>query len=162
MGDDGNFILDGYVLRSDNAGVSDDDLSYGFSAGYPNDKWDGMIVFKEIQGNFNPWIGFVQRDNVRRYRIAGSYNPRPRGFLDIQQMFHDIFYTYFENVDTGEKESTQFYITPLDWHFNSGDSIHALIDYERRYERLFEPCPLLGRILTLVGQQSCYRLESTV
>lgn len=30
MDDDGNFILDGYALKSDNAGVSDDDLSYGF------------------------------------------------------------------------------------------------------------------------------------
>lgn len=91
-----------------------------------------MIVFREIQDNFNPGIGFVQRANVRMYRIAGSYNPRPRAFLDIQQMFHDVYYTYFKNLDTGEKESTQFYITPLDWHFNSGDSIHALIDYERR------------------------------
>lgn len=139
MGDKGNFIVDGYALKADNEGVSEDDLSYGFSARYPNDKWDAMVVFKEIQDNFTPGIGFVQRDNVRMYRVAGSYNPRPKDFLDLQQMFHDIYYTYFENLDTGEKESTQLYITPLDWHFRSGDSIHALIDYDRRYERLFEP-----------------------
>lgn len=130
--------MDAYALKSDNESVSDDDLSYGFSARYPNDKWDGMVVFREIQDNFDPGIGFVQHDNVPMYRVAGSYNPRPRDFLDLRQMYHDIYYTYFENLDTGEKESAQLYIMSLDWHFNSGDSIHALLDYENRYERLFE------------------------
>lgn len=165
MGDNGNFIMDAYALKSDNEGVSDNDMSYGFSARYPNDKWDGMVVFREIQDNFDPGIGFVQRDNVRMYRVAGSYNPRPRDFLDLQQMYHDIYYTYFENLDTGEKESAQLYITPLDWHFNSGDSIHALLDYENRYERLFEPWairranPELGRpaIVLPAGEYRMHR-----
>lgn len=54
-------------------------------------------------------------------------------------MFHDIFYTEFENLDNGLMESREFHNTPLDWHFNSGDSVHAFGDYDRTYERLFEP-----------------------
>ena len=77
LGGPRNFVFNAYGLKSENDGVSDDDLSYGFSARYPNDKWDGMVVFREIQKNFDPGLGFVQRNNVRMYRLAGSYNPRP-------------------------------------------------------------------------------------
>jgi hypothetical protein len=74
--------------------------------------------------------------------VAGSYNPRPKHFLNIQQMFHDVFYTRFTRVDKlgkGEVESWDLYVTPLDWHLKSGDSIHAVFDFNPTYERLFEP-----------------------
>jgi hypothetical protein len=120
-----NFVVTAYGVRSANEGISDDDWSYGFSARYPNDKFDAQIVFREVQENFNPGIGFVQRGNVRMMRLAASYNPRPRDFLNIQQIFHDAYYTRFERLDNGEVESWDLYITPIDWHFNSGDSLHS-------------------------------------
>ena len=49
--------------------------------GDPNDVWLAQIAFREIQENFKPAIGFVQRDNVRMLRVAGSYNPRPENPL---------------------------------------------------------------------------------
>ena len=57
---------------------STDDWSYGFSASYPNDKFDAQVAFREIQRNFRPALGFVQRDNVRLLRVGASYNPRPQ------------------------------------------------------------------------------------
>ncbi len=74
------------------------------------------MAFREIQENFKPALGFVQRDNVRMLRVAGSYNPRPKDFLNIQQMFHDIYYTRFTRLDNGEVESWDLYVTLLDWH----------------------------------------------
>ena len=146
-----NAIVDAYGLKSDNDGVSGDDASYGLSARYPNDKWDAMVVFREIQKNFDPGVGFVQRRNVRMYRVGGSYNPRPEHFLDIQQMFHDVYYTRFDRLDNGRLESSELYITPLDWHFNSGDSLHAIADYERGFERLFEPFEISPGVTLPVG-----------
>ena len=72
---------------------------------------------REIQENFRPALGFVQRDNVRMLRMAGSYNPRPTKFLNIQQMFHDVYFTRFTRLDNGEVESWDLYVTLLDWHF---------------------------------------------
>jgi len=162
FGDKKNFIFDAFALNSKNDSKSDPDAdgtgeSFGFSARYPNDQWDGMLVFREIGKNFDPGIGFVQRSNVRMYRVAGSYNPRPRDFLDIQQMFHDVYYTYYENLETSLKETTELYITPLDWHFNSGDSVHALIDYQRLYERLFEAFEISPGIVLPVGEYKTNR-----
>ena len=132
-----NFVVDGYALRSANQGVSTDDWSYGFSARYPNDRIDFQVAMREIPRNFRPGLGFVQRSNVRMMRAAASYNPRPKSFLGIQQMFHDVYYTQFERLDTGQLESSDLYFAPLDWHFQSGDAVPAIFDVNLLYERLF-------------------------
>ena len=160
LGGPRNFVVNAYGLRADNPDTSGDDLSYGFSARYPNDLWDGMVVVREIQENFDPGIGFVQRKNVRMYRIAGSYNPRPDDFLGIQQMFHDIYYTRFERLDNGLLESSELYITPLDWHFNSGDSLHALADWIHGFERLFEPFEIWPGVVLQPGDYKTNRFKS--
>ena len=125
LGRANNFVVNAYGARSANKGVPGRDWSYGFSAHYPNDRFNAQVAFREVQENFTPALGFVQRDNVRMLRVAGSYNPRPKHFLNVQQMFHDVYYTRFTRVDNGEVESWDLYVTPLDWHLNSGDSLHA-------------------------------------
>lgn len=152
LGRQRNFIFNAYGLRSENDGGSGNDRSYGFSARYPNDKWDGMVVFREIQENFDPALGFVQRNNVRMVRVSGSYNPRPRDFLNIQQMSYDVFYTRFERLDNGRLESSEWYITPLDWHFRSGDSLHAFGDFIYSFERLFEPFEISPGVVLAAGE----------
>lgn len=157
-----NFVFNAYGLKSENEGVSGDDMSHGFSARYPNDKWDGMLVYREIQKNFDPGIGFVQRNNVRMYRVAGSYNPRPKDFWNMQQMFHDIYYTHFERLDNGMTESSELYICPIDWHFRSGDSIHQLGDFIRGFERLFEPFEISPGVVLPAGDYHTTRHKANV
>ena len=159
LGYDRTFIFNAYGLKSENEGVSEEDLSYGFSARYPNDKWDGMVVFREIQENFDPGIGFVQRNNVRMYRIAGSYNPRPKDFLNLQQMYHDIYYTQFDRLDNGQKESSELFITPFDWHFMSGDSVHHFGDFIRGFERLFDPFEISPEVVLPPGDYHTTRTQ---
>jgi hypothetical protein len=54
-------------------------------------------------------------------------------------MFHDVMYTRFHRLDDGELESWDLYITPIDWHFRSGDNLHSVLDVNPTFERLFEP-----------------------
>lgn len=162
LGNSQNFAVNAYTVRSDNSGVSDNDKSYGFSAHFPNDKYVGELVYRVIEDDFSPALGFVQRNNVRMYRAGASYNPRPKDFLDIQQMFHDIFYTEFENLENGLVESREFHVTPLDWHFNSGDSIHAIADYDRTYERLFEPFQISPGVILQPGEYTNNRYKATI
>ncbi len=132
-----NVVFNAFGLRSDNEGVADDNASFGFGAHYPNDRYEAQVLWREIQDNFDPAIGFVQRSNVRMLRVAGSFNPRPNPSTGIQQMYHDVFYTRFTRLDNGLVESWDIYATLVDWHFNSGDSLHSLFDLNPTYERLF-------------------------
>ena len=152
LGRNQNLLFNAYGLTSNNEGVTDNNSSYGFGAHYPNDRFEAQMLWREIQENFDPAIGFVQRSNVRMLRVAGSFNPRPRPSTGIQQMFHDIFYTRFTRLDNGLVESWDIYATLVDWHFNSGDSLHSLFDLNPTYERLFEPFEISPGVVLPVGE----------
>ena len=139
LGKNRNMIVNAWGLKSNNGGVEDKNSSYGFAAHYPNDRFQAQVMWREIQENFDPALGFVQRRNVRMLRLGGSFNPRPSPSTGIQQMFHDVFYTRFTRLDNGLVETEKFHITMVDWHLNSGDSLHSLFDLSPTYERLFEP-----------------------
>jgi hypothetical protein len=162
LGRQNNFVMDGYAVRSVNEGVSGRDWSYGFAAHYPNDKFNAQVAYREIQENFDPALGFVQRGNVRLFRAAGSYNPRPRGFLNVQQMFHDVYYTRFTRLDNGEVESWDLYVTLLDWHLSSGDNLHGMFDFNPTYERLFEPFEISPGVVLLPGEYRFTRFRSNL
>ncbi|MEO5742506.1 MAG: DUF5916 domain-containing protein, partial [Vicinamibacterales bacterium] len=159
LGRQRNFVVDGFGVRGANGPRSNRDWSYGFSASYPNDKFDAQIAFREIQRNFRPALGFVQRDNAQLLRIGASYNPRPR-FLNIQQMFHDVYYTRFTNLDNKQVESWDLYIAPLDWHLRSGDSVHAVFDINPTYERLFERFEISPGVFLPPGEYKFTRFRS--
>ncbi len=160
LGGSRNFVVNAYGVRAANRGVSDNDWSYGFSASYPNDKYLAQVAFREIQKNFKPGLGFVQRDNVQMLRVAGSYNPRPKHFLNIQQMFHDVFYTRFTRLDNHQVESWDLYMTILDWHFNSGDATHAILDFNPTYERLFERFEIAPGVVLQPGEYRFTRFKT--
>ena len=162
LGRPNNLVVNAYGVKSVNEGISGRDWSYGFSAHYPNDRFNAQIALREIQENFRPALGFVQRDNVRMFRMAASYNPRPRDFLNVQQMNHDVYYTRFTRLDNGEVESWDLYVTLLDWHLNSGDNLHGMFDFNPTYERLFEAFEISPGVRLLPGEYRFTRFRSNL
>ncbi len=160
LGGSRNLDVNAYAARSVREGFEDRDWSYGISARYPNDRFDAQVALREVQGNFDPSLGFVQRRGVRMLRLGASFNPRPADFLGIQQMFHDIFYTQFTNLGFGEVESWEFYVTPVDWHFLSGDNLHSLLDLNPAYERLFEPFEISPGVVLPAGRYRFTRVRT--
>lgn len=162
LGRSRNLIVDAYGVRSVNEGRSDKDWSYGFSAHYPNDVFQAQATLREVQDGFTPALGFVQRDNVRLLRLAGSYNPRPKRFLNILQMNHDVFYTRFTRLDNGQVESQDLYITWWDWHFKSGDNLHSILDVNPAYERVFETFEIAPGVVLPRGEYRFTRFRSNL
>jgi hypothetical protein len=159
LGRQNNFVVDGFAVRGATGPRSSDDWSYGFSAAYPNDKFDAQVAFREIQRNFRPALGFFQRDNARLLRVGASYNPRPR-FLNIQQAFHDVYFTQFTNLENDLVESWDLYIALFDWHLRSGDSVHAIFDVNPTYERLFEVFEIAPGVFLPPGEYKFTRFRS--
>jgi len=156
-----NFVVNAYGVRSENPALPGDDWSYGFSANYPNDRYIAQVAMREIQSNFKPALGFVQRDNVRMLRAGASYNPRP-SFLNILQMNHDIYFTRFTRLDNDQVESWDVYVTWLDWHFKSGDSMHGFLDFNPTYERLFETFEISPGVFLLPGEYRFTRFRNNL
>ncbi len=158
LGSGRNFVFNAWGLKSDNEGTADEGTAdngaaFGFAAAFPNDRFDAQVQWREIQENFDPALGFVQRRNVRMFRVGASFNPRPKNqWLGIQQMYHDIFFTEFTRLDNGLVESRDLYFTLVDWHFQSGDSLHSLFDVNPTFERLFEPFEISPGVVLPPGE----------
>ena len=147
-----NFRLSAFGLKSDNEGVEGEDMAFGAAAHYPNEIWEGILAYSEIEKDFDPSLGFVQRNNVRMYRIGGNYNPRPVDFLNVEDMIHSVYYTRFESLENGQLESSTFDVDWFHWHFKSGDSIHSFMNYNRDEEQLFEPFEISDGVVLPVGR----------
>ncbi len=137
LGKEQNFAVDAYGLKSRNEGVKGDDDSYGLSASYPNDLFSGRVSWQHIGGRFDPALGFVARSNVNKLAISAEFDPRPKHFLNVRQMFHEFFFTRYTRLDTGRVESWRIFTAPINYELNSGE--HLEFNYIPQFERLFQP-----------------------
>jgi hypothetical protein len=162
MGRRQNLAFNVFGLRSQTTGIDDDDWSYGASVEYPNDLFQSELVWRVIGENFRPALGFVSRRNVELFRVGSRINPRP-GFLDLQQMFHGLYYTRFTRLDNKEVESWKLdIIAPIDWHFNSGDAVHSVFWPIINYERLFAPFQISPGVVLPPGEYRFTRWKNHV
>lgn len=162
LGKSKNLVFNAYGLRSMNAGQSGKDGSYGATLEYPNEVVQLEAVWRDVQQDFRPAQGFVSRRNVRLLRAGARYIPRPKGILNLQRMFYDLFYTRYSRLDTGELESWNVWNTFIDWHFNSGDTIHPF-NLKLAYERLFAPFEISPGVVLPPGEyrSTRWRLQTS-
>ncbi len=65
---------DAWFQTSDTPGLSGDDASFGLGLRSPNNTGvRGGIGFKEVQRNFNPAMGYINRSNIRDYTADVGY-----------------------------------------------------------------------------------------
>jgi hypothetical protein len=156
------FGIDGFLLNTSDAGGSGHNDSVGFGVRYPNDLWDVAVDWKQIGENFRPALGFVPRTDVRKLNIAAAFGPRPKDFLNIRQMFHEVIVTRFTNLSHNQAESWRVFTAPLEYDLNSGD--HIEFNYEAQFERLFEPFEIAEGVTLPLGDYRfnrwCVQLNS--
>ena len=98
--------------------------------------------------------------NVRLLRLGAQHNPRPKKVLNIRDIQNAIFYTRFTNLDNGEVESWNLFLTPTDWHWKSGDSVHRFLSPDLTYERLFAPFQIFPGVVLPPGEYRFTRWRS--
>jgi hypothetical protein len=110
----GNVITgDVWVQKSDNPGINDDDMAYGAKLEYPNDKVQFTIGAEELQPNFNPKLGFVNRTGIRMYETQGRLRKRNDGKAR------------FRLIDWG-------------WRLTRVDDMHGNVQTEEKIMKIFE------------------------
>jgi hypothetical protein len=149
LGKDQNFGVDGFLLKTWNEGLNGKNDSFGFGLRYPNDLWALSMDWKQIEENFKPALGFVPRTDVRKLNISAGFQPRPKNFLDVRQMFHELDFTRFTNLTHNQVESWEVWTSPINYDLNSGEEIQ--FNYVPQFERLFEPFEIAQGVTLPVG-----------
>lgn len=149
------FVADAYVMKSFSEGVDNDEWSYGFKLDFPNDRWNAWATYQEIQENFNPALGFVNRSGIRKYEGDLRYRIRPatnRLLRTINWGFKSSFTTTLDN----ELESAYVYLRLFDLESHDGDQLQSWGNWQ--HETLFQPFEIQPGVVIPSGNYDFYFL----
>lgn len=104
--------------------------SYGSSrlqSIFENDLYRFITVYEDVGSNFNPEVGFIERNGIHQYFGQFAYKPRPKFIPHVQQMEFETqieYYTDRHNKlatrqtelswDTIFKNSSEFFFRPIE------------------------------------------------
>ena len=127
---------DAWFLQSDTEGLSEDDRAFGLGLSAPNRaglRWG--LAAKEVQRNFNPALGYVNRSGIRDRTADLGYTHHFRGG-PIASWFASIDAQRIERLDGG-LQTQVFTITPLEIDSRSRDTL--VMQYKSTDEVLIRP-----------------------
>jgi hypothetical protein len=130
-----NVHFNGYYARTRTPGLVDDDASYQAAFTYSGDLYGLQVDHLRVGDNFNPEVGFLRRDDIRRTFSAAQYSPRPRSIAAIRQMTFGADLEYIEN-GAGLVE-TRIGRGQFNMELENSDRVN--VDVTQDYEFLVEP-----------------------
>jgi hypothetical protein len=80
-----NLALNTYWARTSTEGLSGDDASYRAQLDYAGDRYGVQAERLVIGDNFNPEMGFLRRDDMRRSFGLFRFSPRPRSIKSVRR-----------------------------------------------------------------------------
>jgi len=124
-------------INDDNRG-SERDYGYGIKLEYPQDRINWLLGFEELQENYEPRLGFVNRNDIRHW--FGSFRLRERPATGpFRTIDHHVFGQVI--LDSGnEFETVNLMVTPLDFTTPIGDGFEFI--YRFRNERVRTEFPV--------------------
>ena len=152
-------IVDGkfWLQKSSSTGLDGRDQAWGASIGLPNDRISASLSAVEIQENFRPALGFVNRTGVRRFDGSFRYRTRPEN--GIWRMINNrIDATLVTDMD-GDLLTRDVRIRPVTFYSHHDDFL--MFEWQRRKERVLEGFELFDRLNVPAGdyQFDRYRAE---
>ncbi|MDH3440194.1 MAG: DUF5916 domain-containing protein, partial [Gammaproteobacteria bacterium] len=124
-----NFLLQGWLAQTDTPGLSGDDTAYSIGGDYNNANWSNAFNYTEVEGNFNPEVGFLSRTDFRKFEARVLRRVRPENFGKIFELRPHVLFRGFWDP-TGFQE-TGFVHIDNHWEFESGMEIHTGMNLTR-------------------------------
>jgi hypothetical protein len=125
----GNRSLEGelWYERSDTEGLVGEDAAWGARLRSPNNTgWRGGLGVKELEANFHPAMGFVNRRGVRNYTAEGGYTKRfPTGFT--QGFYSGIDYEQYDRTSDDSLQSRLVTYRLMDFYGRQNDQLKARV-----------------------------------
>ena len=78
-------------------GLAGDDQSYRAQLDYSGDRYGVQTEWLRVGDNFNPEIGFVRRDDMKRSFAFLRFSPRPASMPSIRRLIYAGSADYIEN-----------------------------------------------------------------
>jgi hypothetical protein len=168
-----NLAINTYWARSESPGVTSGRDSYRAQLDYAGDRYGLQVERLAVGDRFDPGIGFVRRDDMRRSTVQSRFSPRPRGSAVVRKYYftggidyvEDThgrletrdrtagFETEFQNADRGKGTYELIRFLPVPFRIAPGVTLPVgehLRQHSRRIHRR-PAAPLVGRGLRRAG-----------
>lgn len=142
-----NLTLNSYWARTRTDGLSGDDTSYRAQLDYAGDRYGLQLDRLVVGDNFNPEVGFVRRDDIRRASGEVRFSPRPRSMKSVRKFSWSAASAYLEN-GAGRVEARNWegeFFT----EFESSERIS--VNYFNTYEYVPRPFRIASEVTVPVG-----------
>ncbi|MEJ2127866.1 MAG: sugar-binding protein [Woeseiaceae bacterium] len=148
-----------WAQQSDSSDLDDDDQAFGARLEIPSDKLMAYVSGQNIEENFRPALGFVNRTGIRRLDAGLRYRTRPDHgrWRAINNRIDYTLVTDMDNATLSEKTR----ILPVSFYSHTDDFL--FVEWERNVENVLEDFELLGQLNIPAGiyEFDRYRAEIT-
>ena len=132
-------LTDHYQIKAFWMGTATPGVRSSFHSGridsrFENNLWRFIAVYEDIGANFNPEVGFIERNGIHQYFTQLAWKPRPRFIPHVRQMEFESQIEYY--TDRHDKIATRQ--TELSW-----DTI-----FKNSSEFFFRPIEAVNDVLT--------------
>jgi hypothetical protein len=124
-----NLLLDGWLARTETPGRDGKDHAFGLEADYNSSTWSTSLAYAEVGEDFNPEVGFLQREEYRKARFFLLKRIRPDDLWGLMEIRPHMSYTGYWKFD-GFQE-TGFLHLDTHWEFRTGTEFHTGINFTR-------------------------------
>jgi hypothetical protein len=149
-----NLTINTFYAQTRTTDRSGDDLSYRAQVDYSGDRYGLEVERLAVGANFNPEIGYVRRDDIRRNFVKARFSPRPASIRAIRKLTWEASFDY--STDGAGLLVTQEAQGRFQIDFESGDEWN--VDVLDGYELLKESFDPIDGITIPVGE---YRAVAT-
>ena len=149
--------LNGFFIASQDPGQKLTDLSDNWAAGagfvWRGSTWRANAEYQEIRENFNPEMGFLLREGVRRYNSNVDFEPRPQNNLGLRSLSFNLRSEIVTDTE-GTLETVDTTVRLLGLQFRSGDRLTFFGSYN--YEFLEEPFEIQDDLFIPQGEYESF------
>jgi hypothetical protein len=110
--------------QSDTQGIDADEAARGLGVRMPNTTgWRGGIGWRELEDNFKPALGFVNRTGIRDQTAEVGYTHRPRGSR-VRTVFGGLDAQRIDYLDTGDVQTEVLVLRALELDSHTRDQLN--------------------------------------
>jgi hypothetical protein len=139
-----------WYQQSSTDGLVGDDGAWGVRVWAPNTvRFKGGVGIKEVQANFNPALGFVNRRDIRDYTGELGYTYRPAG-RGLRALYTGANVQHIDNLDG----SLQSEVAQLRVELENQTTDKLTLRYQREREGVREPFEISENVVIAPGNYS--------
>ncbi len=145
-----NLTIGGYYARTRTDGLNGDDDSFQGRFDYFADRYGARLEYLDVGDDFNPEVGFLQRDNFRRSFASFRFSPRPTSLKGVRKLTWQADFEHLENG--GGALETRVQVGKFNVELENSDII--AVEGTRDYEMIVQPFAVSSGVSIPAGSYS--------